>query len=697
MSNGTRSLKLLLLLSTALIARPADGFAQDAVVQPEATPAVDCPEGQPCLQPGGEITLDTITLSASRTEGAPIDALAGVSVVTPGQPSNAGARRATDLLATVPGVAVASDGTDQSTVVNVRGLQDSGRVAVTVDGARQNFSQNGHGTTGVFLPDPFLIGKATVVRGPIANLYGSGAIGGVVSFDTISPSDLLGEGETWAVETLGAYETNGDGRKAGARAAYRITDSFAVLGALAYRGNDTRRDGSGDPITGSDADDITGLLKAEIQANDFNRITASYLADLTDYTRVASATSAYDTEVFGQTATAKWSYENPDLAWLDFDVSAYWTGTDKTETYVFGANAGRDRTFDIGTLGFDAANTARFDTGPLSHAVTVGVDAFSDDVDTADVPGGTGAVSTPSGERTVYGAYIQDELAYSDWLTVTAALRFDGYDFAGEDTNGDPVEGDGTRFSPKIAVGLTPFEATFARGLELYGSYAEGYRAPSITETLVSGPHPGFDFLPNPNLQPETAHNVEFGLNYSRDDLFMEGDALRLKAGWFHNEVDDFIDGRIGFSGGVMTYQYQNVSQATIEGLELEATYDQGFAFVGLSAARIRGENDITGEALGSIPADRVVGTLGFRFLEERLTVGAQVEAVAGQTRVPSGTPESDNYNLFNLFASYDLTEEVTLGVDVKNLFDTQYVEYLNDDPSPGFSVMFTLNARLGG
>ncbi len=692
------SLRTRLLVASALLSTPQLAVAQTATPPQQQA---DCPAGQPCLQPDGSITLDTITLSATRTDGAPITALAGVSVVTPAAPTAAGARKATDLLKAVPGVAVAEDGTDQSKVINIRGLQDSGRVAVTIDGARQSFSQNGHGTTGLFLPDPFVLGSATVVRGPIANVYGSGAIGGVVSFDTVSPDDLIRDGERWAAESTTAYETNGDGRRAGARAAYRITDSFSVLGALAYDGNGTKKDGEGDPITGSAQDGVTGLFKAQLDLDAFNRVTATYLGSHEDYTRDASSSfgpSAYDTDVTNQVAALKWRYENPDDKLFDAAVSAYWTGTDKTETYVYGANAGRDRSFEVGTFGFDAANTSRFETGPLTHAVTVGADAFADDVDTADVPGGTGAVSTPSGSRTVYGAFLQDEMAYADWLTVTGALRFDGYDFSGDDADGNPVDGDGTRLSPKIAVGVTPFESTLAKGLQIYGSYAEGYRAPSITETLVSGPHPGFVFLPNPDLQPETAHNFEVGLNYKRDGLFTEDDALRLKAGWFHNAVDDFIDGRVAFVPGTgLTYQYQNVKSATLEGFELEASYDAGFAFGGITAARIRGEDESTGGALGSVPADKVVTTLGFRFLEERLTVGGQWEAVAGQDRVPDGTPKSDAHNLINLFASYDVTEDVKVGVDVKNLFDVQYVDYLNDDPSPGLSVMFTLNARLGG
>lgn len=693
--------RALVAVRSALVATVALPVADFAYAQPVDEAAVDCPEGQPCLQPDGTITLDAITLSATRRQEAPIDALAGVSVVRPDDAGFNGVSRSAGLVDGVPGVTLGEDGSDQSTQINIRGLQDFGRVAVVVDGARQNFRQSGHGVEGVFLPDPWLVGRATVVRGPVANVYGSGAIGGVVAFDSIAPDDLIRPGERWAVESRASYETNGDGRRAGLRAAARVSDSFAVLGALSYGGNATLQDGDGAPITGSATDDVSGLLKAVIEPDENNRITASYLADSTRYVRDASSSfgpSAYDTDVVSQTAALRWTYDNPDDPWFGVSASAWWSGTDKTETYVYGANAGLDRSFEVGTFGVDLANTSRFDTGLFSHALTIGADAFSDSVDSVDVPGGTGAVSTPSGDRLVYGAFIQDEITAFDWLRIVGALRFDGYDFEGEDSDGNPVDGSGSRVSPKLAVGVTPFEGTFARGLEIYASYAEGYRAPSITETLVSGPHPGFVFLPNPDLRPETAHTTEIGINYARDDLFVDGDALRLKAGWFHNAVDDFIDGRIvGAPGGGMGYQYQNVKSATIRGVELEARYDMGFMFAGIAAASMRGEDDRTAEALGSVPADSVTTTLGFRFLDERLTVGGQWETVGAQTRVPSGTPESERYNLFNAFASYDVSEDLRLGLDVKNLFDTQYVEYFNDDPSPGLSVMFTLNARLGG
>ncbi|WP_353653274.1 TonB-dependent receptor domain-containing protein, partial [Escherichia coli] len=70
------------------------------------------------------------------------------------------------------------------------------------------------------------------------------------------------------------------------------------------------------------------------------------------------------------------------------------------------------------------------------------------------------------------------------------------------------MKNEGSRLSPKITVGVTPWQP-----VTFYASYAEGYRAPALTETLIDGFHPpplsAGRFFPNPDLKPEIAHNIE--------------------------------------------------------------------------------------------------------------------------------------------------------------------------------------------
>ncbi len=190
---GASVLSLALLIGDAGYARTADiGTAAPSPQQkkqakrkpakPEQTAQATAPVMNARAQIGGAPvqSLDTITVAASKTEERAIDALAPVSVVTLEQIQGLRPNRLSDIFYNIPGVSVQERGDDPATVINIRGLQDFGRVAVVVDGARQNYQRTGHNANGSFFLDPELVGGADVVRGPTANIYGSGAIGGVV-------------------------------------------------------------------------------------------------------------------------------------------------------------------------------------------------------------------------------------------------------------------------------------------------------------------------------------------------------------------------------------------------------------------------------------------------------------------------------------------------------------------------------------
>jgi hemoglobin/transferrin/lactoferrin receptor protein len=190
-------------------------------------------------------SLDTITVAASKTEEKAIDALAPVSVVTLEQIQGLQPNRLSDILYTIPGVTVQERGDDPSTVINIRGLQDFGRVAVVVDGARQNYQRTGHNANGSFFLDPELVGGVDVVRGPTANIYGSGAIGGVVSFRTKDIQDVVRPGERWGVDTTGSYGTNKDRGLASVFGGVHVNPDVDVFGGALYRTQGNYKDGNG--------------------------------------------------------------------------------------------------------------------------------------------------------------------------------------------------------------------------------------------------------------------------------------------------------------------------------------------------------------------------------------------------------------------------------------------------------------------
>lgn len=679
----------------------------------------------------GATVLDRI-LVVSRTGETAIESLSSSSHIDQEQLERRMATNVNDAFFGVPGTVVQSDARRTASSVNIRGLQDFGRVQVIVDGARQDFSRSGHGTSSTFWIDPDLIQSVDVTRGPVANTYGSGAIGGVVMFDTKDASGFLRPDETWATSATGRFETNGKGWTTSATGAYRFSDDFDVLGNIVYRDYDEYRDGDGDRVAGSAFDVLSGMLKTSIRPTEHSELKLGWIGANDDWSEVSRGVPVSDLEMKQNTYTARYNITDEEKSWLDLHIHASYNKTKLDRTYLatlsFGQfdpvtglptviPAGSKTNYDLGTFNFDLWNTSRFETGSLQHELTYGGDWVSDDMVTLD-PGGGQDTYTPSGKRRVSGAYIQDKITW-DWFEVIAGLRYDSYKL-----DSDTANSSGDRLSPRITLGVTPFQTAALSGLQFYGTYAEGYRSPSITETLMNGMHPTwatFPFLPNPNLKPEIGRTWEAGLNYKANDILEAGDALRLKAAYFNNDIDDYIGmtnlqaGDPGcpdlglppppFPGGPgyqpVCSQYQNFANARIRGFEFEGFYDASWGFAGLSASIINGHTvSYAGvrEDLATIPSSQVTAQLGFRFFEDRLTVGGEVQ----YNGKPKGNTLAEDYTLVNAFASYMANENLKVDFRVDNLFDVKYANPLNATTTsavyePGITLKLAATMRFGG
>lgn len=712
--------RLTLLAGTALLpALTASALAQETLAAPES--------------PEGVVVLDTITVVPTKTAEELSRSLSSVSQVGSEALKERQATQVNQIFFGMPGVTAQSDSRRSQTSINIRGLQDFGRVAVIVDGARNNFQRSDHGTQSVFWVEPEMLKEVTVVRGPVSNIYGSGAIGGVVAFETINAFDFLHGDEKAAGSVTTRFETNGPGITTSGIAAARIGDTFGLIGNITYRDLGDFTDGNGDTEKGTTTEALSGMVKATFRPTDNQTLELGWIGIHNDWTERFG--TGRDTDLDQSTFTGKWEYRDPDNQWIDFHLGGYVNHTKQHQLQLgdemqfdtvtglpIVVPAGSERDFDLKTYGTDVWNTSRFDTLALSHTLTYGGDWFRDEVDTAD-PAGGGDLYTPSGERTAYGAFAQDKIAYSDWLEIIGGLRFDGYKLEGQDSAGNAVDSDGTHLSPRLTVGVSPLERTPLHGIQLYGTYAQGYRSPAVTETLISGLHPAgvvFPFLPNGDLGPETATTYEIGLNLHRDDLFTEGDGLRVKAAIFRNDVKDYIglDEIVAGSrpdcpflalppvfvpGGYYVptcYQYTNIARVRIEGFEFEGLYDAGRFFTGLNVTLNDGWDRSTGDVLETVPPAELTGRLGFRFLERRLVLGGEVKHVFENEDVDA--PFGEDYTLVNLFASYEPSDRFRFDFRVDNLFDETYANYLNTltltTPvyEPGINVKLGATVRLG-
>lgn len=671
-------------------------------------------------QEQSSVWLDPVTVLATKTPEKTVDALAAVSSVREEQIQQIMPNRVSDLLFGIPSVTSIERGDDPATAIGIRGLQDFGRVAVIVDGARQNFQRSGHNANGLFYLEPELLSGIDVVRGPVANIYGSGAIGGVASFTTKDVDDVLKPGERWGSLTHGLAGSSGAIGLGSLFAAARPNDNVDIFAGGTYRSKADYRDGDGNKIANTAQDIGTGIGKVTFRPGDGQQIKLSGIHYDAQYDSGQSGQSGvYDNHVVNDQATAKYTYARPETPLVDLSVSAYWNKTSADQTVKenftvggidFTGPVGTQRNFTINTIGFDANNTSRFALGPFRHAVTIGGDGFRDDVSVTHT-GDPGAPLTPGGKRDVSGAFAEWKTNYSSWLETIGALRYDTYSLDGGSTSNS-----GDHISPKFTLGLTPIA-----GFTVYGTYAEGYRAPAITETLIDGYHPGnlFYFIPNPNLRPEIGKTLEAGINLKYDGIITAGDRFRGKFNVFRNNVADYIDllGTVDFvppltcppssifgGFGSLCYQYVNIANARIEGVELEAMYDAGAWFLGVSGQHLRGYNVDTGAPLATIQPDQVATTVGARFFDRKLTVAVRWAAVAAKKAEDIPVSQtgnlvfapSESYNLVKLYLGYQPTPDVLAGFSVDNLLNEQYTPYMNRLASPGISFKGEVKIRFG-
>jgi hemoglobin/transferrin/lactoferrin receptor protein len=736
----TAYLRLWLLATAASFVLTVPAQGQEQAQQQAAQEAGDS---------GG--LLDMITVVASKFDEEVINSLTSTSVVGGERLQQKQPSDIKQVLTGVPGVSTAGsqDRTGLGTSINIRGLQDFGRVAMITDGARNNFSRNDHGSAASMWIEPELLKQVTVVRGPVANIYGSGAIGGVVVFETKSASDFLREGEQFGGSLKGGYETNGDGFLTSVTGAIKPVEAFDLLGNFTYRERDDYKGGDGDTVDDSNYEVNSGLAKGVIRPADGHEITLGWIGNNNSW-REPSESMAQETDLKENVFTGKYRF-TPGNDLVDLTLSGYVNDTKMDQTSLGSAYRwqqdgggwvlvpkGSERNFDLTTTGFDINNVSRFETGTVKHTFTVGGDWFDDDVNVKDPLGGS-SVYSPSGNREVWGAFVQDKLEFSNWLEVIGGLRYDSYKLESDDGE---VESDDDRISPRITVGVKPFESTGLNGLQVYGTYAEGYRSPSVIETLMSGQHPAgvvFPFLPNPELTPETAHLFEVGINYKRDGLFTPEDGLRVKAAVFHNTVNDYIGLATlspfarppvpgcnfpipppppppgGVGGGIpICNQYQNFDEVILKGFEFEATYDNGRFFAGLSGTYLETENKKDGNELLSAPQNNVSTFAGVRFLESRAVVGSELQYYFQSTREKLNEETTrdpfdeveftiPDYALVNVFAGYAVTDDFRLDLRLENIFDQRYTNYLNeamkvgDFYEPGFNAKISATFRFGG
>lgn len=184
----------VLLLAPAISSASAEGVPKD----PAAKVGREEPEA-PAEPTQGETWAETITVTATRGPRTIQQVPATVTVLTAAEIESQLATNAADLVRYEPGVYVepSSAGTGLGGF-NIRGVGGN-RVLTRIDGVptAEEF-EFGHFQVAQMSLDADALSSVEILRGAASSLYGSDALGGVVSFATKDPEDYLGgNGKGW--------------------------------------------------------------------------------------------------------------------------------------------------------------------------------------------------------------------------------------------------------------------------------------------------------------------------------------------------------------------------------------------------------------------------------------------------------------------------------------------------------------------
>lgn len=615
--------------------------------------------------------------------------------------------RLDDLLRDIPGVDGVAGPRRSSQTPSIRGV-DGNRVLVTVDGARQNFDA-GHKGRIFFEPD--LLKQVDVLKGASSVLYGSGAIGGVISATTIDAGDLLEPGEVAGLRLKAGYRSAADEFLYSATAFARPTKGVEMLANITSRDAKDTRLGGGETLVFSDEDLLSGLFKATVEPFKHHRFTLSYSffnqdGDIPSNPGVQLPNTVDNPLVRRDNRHRQlvFSYKGSDPSTPLFapSVTLYNTDLKITEDRIDGGAARKDVS-DQNTRGLDIYNTSRFMAGGMGHTLTYGIEFYREKQE--GTRNGANRPQFPASRGDVLGVYVQDAVALSDSFTLVGGVRYDSF-WRDPDGAQDKVHDDAV--SPRVGAiwQALPW-------LAVYANAGLAFRAPSMTELFVTGTHFAFNtFIPNPDLKPERSVGYETGVRLKFQDVASKGDRLTLSAAFHDTYYKNFITldiqpGLCPFPGPPLidlicgTTTPVNLDRARVWGIEAEARYDMRYAFATLGGSLLRGRDTTADTWIDTIPADKIVGTYGVKLPEWDVIAGVRHELAFDQHRIARGSaqPKTDGYFLTGIFAAWAPSsgplEGLRIDAGIDNIFDKRYRRHLQQIPEPGIDAGISVSYAL--
>jgi hemoglobin/transferrin/lactoferrin receptor protein len=702
------------------------------------------------------LDLDPVVVVARRLPQQLSAVAAQVTVIDSGDIQRSLAEDIDGLLKYEPSLELQTSGSRFGTSsINIRGIEGN-RVYTEVDGVplRDQFIIGAYSNAGRLAVETDRVKRVEVLHGPASVMYGSHALGGVVSISTWDPTDMLMQtGSPWWLGLRTGYQGMNDSWVASGVYAWGEGKHGLLAAASRREGHEmdhqAAADTPPDPQDWKTEDfmfrytlDTAGGNLLRVTVDRWEREVETDIQSLLGYGRRFRWTTSMQGDDHDESRRLSVNYDFSTPGGLLGSLVAFDTSADTDQwTYEQRKLAPQpvaiDRRFqysqDIsGAKGFVSREA---DWGGSRHQLALGAEWSKSDIveardglQTSLVDGSVSNVilgetmpvrDFPISRTQQTGLWLQDtiQLASGRW-EITPALRWDSYDldpqpdetWREDNPDTEVVSVSEDRMTPRLGV-------LFHAGEQwsLYGQYTEGFRAPPFEDANIGLDIPlfGFRAIPNPDLRSETSQGFEVGTRRM-------GTGSRLSVALFQTEYDDFIESRVLIGrdpdSGDLIFQSRNIDRARIRGIDLR--YEQELTdwderFLGwtmhLAAYWAEGENRQTDEALNSIAPPQGIAGLAWNSADGTLdfnAVGTFTARKSGSDIDSSEGPRfaTPSWVTLDLTAGWRASERFELRAGIFNVTNETYWRWLDvskleaDDPMipllsrPGRSFSVSLN-----
>jgi vitamin B12 transporter len=555
---------------------------------------------------------------------APVDLTPGAYVITDKDIAQRQATFAADVLNTVPSLSVFSEGAFGGlTSVRQRGAS-SDQTLVLVDGMPVNDASQPEGGFDFSAIDLADIKRVEVLNGPQSSIWGSDAIGGVISFTTKEPNGVSLNAETGAYGTSrlsGSVGVANDRWALGASVA--SFDTNGISAADSSFGN-TEPDGDREitaslrgRFTVNPIVEVDGQVRINQSRTDIDGFPPPFFIALSDTDDVSNSRSL--------DAYLRAKITGPFGLNQEFSVSHYTISRgDSGESGPFSYDANRD-VYRWTVAGGDAKDGLSFIGGA--------------ERDNTDASLSTG-LRSDLGESSVF---LAGQWRPIERLTTSASIRYD---------DPDKYHGQATA---RVGAGYE-----IGGGFSVVASYGQGFKTPTISETVCDF---CFPTGPSVGLAPERAEGEDLGL------VWRPNAQVSARVTAYQLDVHDLI--------AFVNNRYVNIDESRSRGVEAELEAVLGWGF---SLQATYSHDDAIDESTGlqelRVPKDMASGGVFWTWRKTHLGLTVRDESSDPDTALDGFTPITrPGFTVANLTGSYDVTKHLTLTARVENLGDTHYEE----------------------